>query len=375
MPLAPMFVDPMLNPFRGMLGDVESRGLSGPDVETMRAELQRMEQLAQQLDDIAAYAGQLAQEQSFQKFSDAYGRALSNAARAAAAEGEPSDEAMLQNTLTAYESALASYRDGQAGEEAKRLIPHLERIVAIGRSGVSHPVFLRMMEQEGLVTVLDGAAPLQRAGLQQDLEFARRDWDRYRIDQAEQLLAAFERLAEQAPYGQPDPLQLSLIRRRVEWELAPLSHRQEAVVSRWQPIFALLVDWVDAFTSFAPWDARWRTPGSSEADVRRNIQRTQECEPGEVRFREALLQRYFRLPWDQIWTHETFIWEYTARRVEWSDERLYLMQDTYPHAVANTPPPAELVARVEALYPDWDLRSDRGKPPAWGAPMTGLPAR
>ena len=49
MPLAPMFVDPMLNPFRGMLGDVESRGLSGPDVETMRAELQRMEQLAQQL--------------------------------------------------------------------------------------------------------------------------------------------------------------------------------------------------------------------------------------------------------------------------------------------------------------------------------------
>lgn len=368
MPIPSMITTPMITPFRNMLSEVEQKGLQGPDVDEMRAQLEQMERMAQEMDDIGAYTGRLAQDQTFQKFSDAYGRALSAAARESAGG---SDEEMLAQTVAAYESTLRSYRAGEAGEAVKPLIPHLERIVELGRSGASYPVFLRQMEEEGLTRVLEGTGPETRGGLERDLGFSRAHWDKHRIEQGEQMLRAYDELARCAPLGRPDPLALTLARRRIEWDLAPLAARWEAVVERWQRLLEALVDWLDAFTRFAPHDARWRPPGASEADVKRNIQRTQECGPGDFRFHEALFQRYFMLGWEQIFTHETFVWEYTARRVEWSDERLALVRATYPHCAPGGRPPAELVARAEELHPDRDYRPDKLQSPPWGAPLRG----
>ena len=152
-----MFYEPMVNPFRDMMKDVEAKGLTGEDVDQMRAQLTFMEQLAQQVDDIATYTGKLAQENTFQKFSDAYSRALSSAAKASA-KGQ-SDEEMMASTMGAYEQAAQTYRSGDAGETGALLLPFMEQILAIGRSGLSFPVFLRTLEERGLNRVLDGAAP------------------------------------------------------------------------------------------------------------------------------------------------------------------------------------------------------------------------
>lgn len=367
MALDPMFADPMLGPFRNMMKEVDDKGLTGPDVEEMRNQLGHMERLAQEMSDIAAYSGKLAQDMTFQKFSDAYGRALSGAAQAQAGGGSDGD--LLAQTLSAYEDALGRYRQGQAGEEGAMLIEPLERVIALGRSGVSYPVFLQKLEEQGLSRVLEGAAPLVRSGSEKSLAFAEQSWDRMGIAVGRAKLAAFDELAARAPFGQPDALELELAHRRIDWDHDPLRARYDAMVRRWQYMIEMLVDWVDSFTQFAPYDERWRTAGSSEADVRQNIARTQETTPPRFHYREALYQRYFHQSWHQIWSDDTFAWEYTANRVPWSDERLQLCAEVYPWCRAGQPPEALLISRAEAMHPHGSYRPDRGTPPPPGTPL------
>ncbi|MBO6935445.1 MAG: hypothetical protein JJ863_10740 [Deltaproteobacteria bacterium] len=367
MPVDPMIVNPTLGPFRKMLAEVKGKGLSGPDVDQMAAVLGRMETLAQQMGDVTAYMGQLTQENSFQQFSDAYSRVLAGAARAAAKD--MSDEELLAQTLGAYEKALQTHRSGQAGDAAAHTIPTLERILALGRSGVSYPVFLRQVEEQGLMRALSGSAGATREALEKDLAFAKESWFPVRVEQAERILAAYDQLVAEAPFGQPDPLSLELARKRIEWELEPLHRRWTAVVDRWSHVLELLVDWLDAHTSFAPGDERWCPPDGNPAKAEHNIRRTKECAPGDVGYRLAILGEYFQLGFDDIFTHETFRTEYTARRVHWSDARLALIRETFPHCVLGGVAPAALVARAEQLHPHGDVRPDAGKAPPWGTPL------
>jgi hypothetical protein len=164
-------------------------------------------------------------------------------------------------------------------------------------------------------------------------------------------------------------LEWNLSEIRIEWEYAPVHARREAVVARWQTLFEMLVDWIDAFTKFAPTDERWKMPPGSPAQVQARIRRTQECTPGDLQYRESILQEYFQLGFMDVWTHDSFLWEYAGHRVEWSDARLQLIFDTYPHCKPGQKPPPELVAMAEELHPGKDLRPDRGAPPAWGTPQ------
>jgi len=367
MPVGKMYTDPMLDPFRNMMKDVDGRGLTSPDVDAMRDQLNLMERLALEMDDIAAFSGRLVQDQVFQKFSDAYSRALANAAKPA--DGEvPDDEDLLKQQLDTMRQTLQMYESGQAGEDAKMLVPHVKRIIEIGESGVSFPVYLMMVEEEGLNKVLDGAAPMVRSGIEQDLQFAREAWRPRKITEQEKVLEMFENLVSKAPFGQPNPLEFSILRYGIEWEFEPEHRLWYAMVSRWQYMLDLLVDWLDAHTSFAPTDSRWCMPPGT--DVQKNIRRTKECGPGNFRFREALFLEYFGLDWDAIWRHETFTWEYTANRVEWSDERLQLIRDTFQHCLPGNEAPAELVKRAEELHPGRDYRPGKLQHPPVGTALT-----
>jgi hypothetical protein len=375
MPVDPNMVNPMLDPFRGMVAEVDSKGLTGPDVDQMKAMMNEMEMLAQQLNDIASYSGQLAQRGTFQKFSDAYGRALSNAAQASAASGEgTSDEELLANTLKAYKDTLAMYKSGQAGDDVKPLIPYVERMVALGESGISFPVYMRKLEEEGLNRVMEGAAPAARNALVKEVQWAERDWrPPHEIQARHQILQAFDRLAQAAPFGQPDPTQFAMERRAIEWDVEPSKWKWSETVRLWSMMLDDLVDWVDAHTKFAPWDERWRPPGASEAQVKRNIRRTKECRPSAFRYRERLLGWYFGINWEGMWSHETFIYEYSANRVEISDERLHLVRATYPLCVPGAVASPELIAEAERLHPELDYRPNRLQHPPPGTPLRRFP--
>ena len=218
---------------------------------------------------------------------------------------------------------------------------------------------------------MEGAAPTARAALQRSLKFSQDNWAFYDIEKGEKMLRHFDELAATASFGQPDSLEWSMFTRRLDWEYAPAIRRREAIIRRWQAMLEALVDWVDSFARFAPHDPRWNPPGASPQQVRHNIARTQECGPGNFRFREAVFDRYFQLGWGDIWTHETFRWEFSARRVLWSDQRLDLIRDTYPHCQPGQRPPTELVSRAESLHNRADLRPDRLQAPPWGTPIRG----
>lgn len=370
MALPASMVDPMLSAFRGMMAEIDGKGLTGPNVDEMRTQLGFMERLAQEMDDIAAYSGRLAQENTFMRFSDAYGKVLSSAAQpAAAARGgaEPSDEELLANAVAAYDQALASYKSGQAGDDGARLAPYVERIVAIGRSGVSYPVFLRMLEEEGLNKALSGAAPAVRDALERDLAFARAAFMPHQIAECEAVLAMYDELVARAPFGQPDPLEFSLRRRRIEWRYEPVHRHYKAMIDRWEHMLTCLVDWLDAFTSFAPSDDRWISTEGKQATLR-NVRRTQECGPGEFRYREAVFRRYFGVDWEGIWRSESFRWEYTANRISWTDERLHLVRATYAHCVPGGKPPDELIEQAKQHW-------NQARPGVGQAPPPGTPLR
>lgn len=372
MPIPAMFSDSILGTFRTMMAEIEAKKLTGPAVDEMRAAMDRMESLAVEMDDFAAYSGLLAQEQVFLKFGDAYGRALS-AAAASSSSAAPTDEELMAQTLKAYEDTAASYERGEGGEEAALLLPSMRRILEIGRSGVSYPVFLRKMEEEGLTRALAGAAPMARAGLEKDLVFARSMWLPRRIEECGELLDLFDRMAAVAPFGQPDPVIFGVERTRIEWRFAPLHRLWSAVAERRDRLFDKLVDWLDAHAAFAFYDARWRGPGMTDEQVRRNIRRTKECAPGDFRVLEKIVAEDYGLAWDDLWRHETFAYDYHARRIPWSDERLRLIRKTYAHCVPGGMPPTELVAATEELHSRKGDTRPTGAPPPWTTETPSVP--
>lgn len=113
MPVDPMILDSMLNTFRGMAKEIESKGIQGEDVDKMNAALSRMEQLGQELSDINEFNGALMQENLFGTFSDHYGKALSAEAQAGQEENGYDDEVLLKQTLDALRNAVQRIKDGK----------------------------------------------------------------------------------------------------------------------------------------------------------------------------------------------------------------------------------------------------------------------
>ncbi|MBL4632859.1 MAG: hypothetical protein JKY56_03250 [Kofleriaceae bacterium] len=349
MPVDPMYVDPMLGTFRTMMADIDQQGLQGTDVDEMRGILAHMEGLSQQLSDFVEFSARLAQDQSFVKFSDSYGRALAGAAKAASTSEKPSDETMLKNMLDSYEQSLQTYRSGQAGDAGTKLLPIVEKIVELGRSGVSFPVFLRLLEEQSLLRALDSGSVVLRPALAADMTLALTNWNPHEYAEASEKLAVFDEMTASSATGHPDSFALSLRFRRVEWNKAPGQEWWDALIRRWMYMLELAHDWIDSFASFAPGDERWISE-LGRAETMKNIKRTQECEPGRFLYRNATLHRYFQLRIEEIWTHETFSYEYSARRVIYSDKCLTLLQNTMALMIPGAIPPQELVQQAEEMH-------------------------
>ncbi len=373
MPIDKMYTDPMFNPFRNMLNDVDSKGITGPDVDTMRSTLSLMESLALSCNDIMELNGQLAQQQLYMKFSDAYSRALSADAQERTEREGTDDATLLANHLSAIEDTRARYESGEVGEEIKHHIPILDEILQLGRSGLSYPLFLTELEKRGLNHLLEGAVPVARAGILKDLEVSRNNWVYYSIEANERLLEQFDTMAAAAPFGVPNSLKVNLARELILWELEPKRRWRNGFWDRAEYLLTLLVDWLDSFTSFAPKDPRWAAFTRDPAVVRKNIERTQQCNPGSFRFREAIFKEYFHCDWPSLWRHEIFNWEYTANRIGHSDARLTLILDTFPHCYPGMKPPKELITRSESLHPHGAHRTETGQCPPPGTPLRSFP--
>ena len=341
----------MLGTFRDLLTDAQGKGMTGADVDEMTAALAAMDGLAASMSDVGEFSMKLANDGYYTRFTDAYTRAMLAAAGAGPASAGspppiPSDADLLAQALQGYEGSLSQLRQ-VAGQEHSATV--VERIIALGRSGVTYPVFLRQVEEQGLNEELAGTITPSREQLQNDLAQVRSTTDPAREALAVALLALRDSLAVASPSGSVDPFSFELGRYEVTWQHAPAIAMRDAVVQRLPQLIDLVIDWLDAHTSWAAHDSRFI--GATAADTQKRIEMARECNPGFYEVRAGIFASYFGpTPW---WQRAELGEERAGGRILWTDARLALAIDAVAHCRPETPnAPAELVARAEAFGPN-----------------------
>ncbi|MGC9517154.1 MAG: hypothetical protein ACP5C3_05590 [Methanomicrobiales archaeon] len=343
MPIDKNIVDSILDTYRNMLKEVEGKAV-GESYEKMKETLQRMESLALEMDDLAAYTAKLTTENLFVEFSNAYSNVVSSMVKDEYSKGG-GDDFLLQKTLQSYENAINTLKENPGSE---KLIEPIKELIDLGNSGVSYPVFLRISEEKGLNKALEGNMVVRDAILQ-DVEFAKFMHLPVEIEMHQEILEKFDYLSSKSVFGVPDSFEFNLKRQKIEWEYKPLINKWHMIIRVWEKMLENVYDWLDSYGNFAPHDDRWLDM-RGESFTRENIIRTKECNPGIFQAREKLFYDYFKLKWEDIFEHESFLNEYNARRVWYSDETLELIKKAYSYCKPFQNPPEDLIKKAEEIY-------------------------
>ncbi len=344
MPVDKAMADVILDTYRNMYREISEKGVESESFKAMENALRRMEALAMETDDITDFTAKLTTENLFIQFSNAYSETMAALLRGEYS-GDDGDEILLEKTLEAYENSIKNL---EADPNYEILKAPIEELIELGRSGISYAVFLRTAEEKGLYQLLEGDLVV-RDSIMRDRTFAEFMHLPLEVEKQDKLLKIHDKLVADSPFKVADSFQFGLERERLDWEYAPLITGWNITIRLWEKMLMNVYDWLDSFGSFAPHDERW-VDLRGQTFTMRNIKRTQECNPGVLRAREVVLQDYFQLGWDDIFQHETYINEYQANRVWYSDETLELIKKAYPHCQPYQKPPEELVNQAEAIY-------------------------
>lgn len=344
MPVDKAMADVILDTYRNMYREISEKGVESESFKAMENALRRMEALAMETDDITDFTAKLTTENLFIQFSNAYSETMAALLRGEYS-GDDGDEILLEKTLEAYENSIKNL---EADPNYEILKAPIEELIELGRSGISYAVFLRTAEEKGLYQLLEGDL-IVRDSIMRDRTFAEFMHLPLEVEKQDKLLKIHDKLVADSPFKVADSFQFGLERERLDWEYAPLITGWNITIRLWEKMLMNVYDWLDSFGSFAPHDERW-VDLRGQTFTMRNIKRTQECNPGVLRAREVVLQDYFQLGWDDIFQHETYINEYQANRVWYSDETLELIKKAYPHCQPYQKPPEELVNQAETIY-------------------------
>ncbi len=348
MPIEKTYADAMLSTFRNMLQDCKDKNLGGESFDAMTTTMNRMESLAMEMDDPGAFSAKLMTEGLFTEFSTAYGNLLAaEGQKKYGASGTYDDDKLLQQTLSAYENSLTQLNDHP---DKERLKAPIQTVIDLGRSGVNYPTFLKLLIERGLDKAMEGSV-LSREALVKDIQWAADLVLPVYEKRNRALLAKYDEMAAKATFGVPDSMVFSMERFRIESEFQPAINKYQAIIERWGRLLELVHDWIDAHTSFAPYDERYVSLESMEK-TKRNIKFCKECYPGFLKAREDIFNRYFSMNWDDIFTHESFPNERKARRCMYTDAYVEFLQEVYPHCNPFSIAPQELIAKAEKLHGD-----------------------
>ncbi|HBS06822.1 MAG TPA: hypothetical protein DEA96_17765 [Leptospiraceae bacterium] len=344
MAVDPGMVDTILGTFRGMARELKEAGNDSDDARECFSALETMERLALEMDDLGAYSTKLSVDGLFTDFSTAYGRAL---ASNSSVDGDSSDDQLMANTLKSYEDAL---NDLKSKPSAAHLVPVLQEVVDKGKSGLSYPLFLKECEEKGLFLGLD--SPRVGPTIQYDIYCARISFRPVDRELYERQLEAYQDLVNRSAFGYPDPVEWEITRQKLEWEYEPRQILWKAIEDRWDRMLDMVQDWVDSFCSFAPHDERWCGMGgvNSRAQTMKNIQRTQECEPGMLQVREEIFQEYFDLSWNDIFIHPTFLNQQENGLLWYSDQAIDFIREVHEIMHPGARPDSDMISRAEKQH-------------------------
>lgn len=336
--------DSILGTFRNMYKELCDKNASGDSFETVRTSLERMEQLANEMDDFPAYSAKLTTEGLFMKFSTAYGECLSFIAKKEYAS-DTGDEKLMAQTIKSCEDAIKQLEDKP---DADKLIHPLKQVIELANSGITYPVFLRICEEKGLNKALEGSIEA-RDGIIKDIDFAVRFFRPVEEKMHRETLETFDYMSSKAHFGVPDSLEFELARNKIEWKYEPEIVKWDSIIRHWEILLELIYDWIDSYCDFAPYDDRW-VDGRGMTYTLRNVKRTKECNPGFFKVREKMLFEYFAIKWDDIFSHETYLNEMKAIRIWYSDEVIALIKKLYPHCKPFNNPPDDYIKIAEHIH-------------------------
>ena len=346
MPVDKTYSDAMLGTFRTMLQDCKDKDLNGDHLDKMQSSMDRMETLATQMEDVGAFSAKLMTEGLFNEFSTAYGNLLAEEGQKKyGSSGVYDDDKLLQQTLAAYESSLAQLNDHP---EKERIQASIRSVIDLGRSGINYPTFLRLLIEKGMEKAMEGSA-LSREALEKDIQWSVELILPVYERRNRSILAKFDEMAADAAFGVPDSVAFSMERFKIESAFQPEINKYDAIIWRWEKLLGLLHDWIDAYTSFAPYDERYVSLEGMEK-TRRNIKFCKECYPGFFGVRLDIFNRYFMMQWNNIFEHESFSCERKAKRCMYTDAYIDFLKEVYQQCKPLASASPELIAKAEELH-------------------------
>ena len=335
--------DSMLQAFRNMTESCKQQGHDSADARALYGIMAEMEQLALDMDDFGSFSATLTTGGYFNNFSNTYGKVI---AAAAASSGHAyNDAALLKQTLSQYADALQ-----KAGNhpDKQNLRQALQEILALGRSGISYPTFLRQLIEKGLDKALEGST-MNRQQLEDSLQLAMKMQVPYQLRKAKALLDAYDILVAASPWQVADPVKFAMEQWRIEEAAKGDENRYNHISFLiWQRIIRLLHDWVDAHTSFAPADTRYQ--GADTAATAYYIRFHKACNPGLLQVYEDILLRNHGLSFSDIFNHEAFLAEQQSGRTGYQDAYIDFLKTVYPQCKPAVHASAALVAEAERLH-------------------------
>lgn len=371
MPVESYILNPMLDPFRNMLKEVEENALSGEDYDKMKAALDRMEELGQTHSDIMAFNAALATENLFAIFSDHYGKLLANAAKQSSQSGDYDDSTLLKQSIDALKNAISelqrSYEAAKTEANAKSnnknidqsvevavlndptlIIQSIQDLINLGeQEGMTLPKFLRLQMEKGLDKAMEGTAVLKN-GLQFSLDgsFASAN-NPIEIKKDEEKLEAFNFLAEKSKFGVPNTKELNYLHEDIDYKYAKQLAAWNEITDRWDDLLFSLSYWSLSYTSLAPTIEPWSMSKNPKAATIR----TQKTNPGIFQQRLRLFTKYFDMEFMDIFKHETFIWALEKNHIGYSQEYLtFLIEKVYPQYKPFNDLPSEVIQERLSFY-------------------------
>ncbi len=372
MPLDQATAEAMIGTFRNMAKEITDKGHTGEDVDKMKIALFRMEELSQQCNDISEFSGLLMQENLYMKFSDYYSRVLSNAAKEqyqvnATTYDETADNKLLQQTLKAYRDAINRLRDAkkenikQHGEKASQvffndeaLIKPIENVIQLGESGYTYPKFLKLMIENGMDKAMEGSIVSKDS-----IVYSKSFYEAAKINPHYEkreiaFLDKWDELSAKAKFGIASVFKYNLACEVINAEIDPQIERWEKTKSYWENVLSLLCDWAMAHMSFAHQIEPW----AQAPNPRAAVQETIDCEPGKLEIRLTQIQKYFELSFNDIFKHETFLWDVQWQHLWYSQEFTTFMRDeVFRFCKPGNRMPSELSTKMEKIYNEKRMRN------------------
>lgn len=416
MPIDSFILEPMISPYENMVKDVDARGLTGPDVDALKAALGRIKELGQEHSDIGSFTGACMQENLYTVLSDHYSKALSAETSAANTAGPDNydDAALLKQVVNSLRSAIdeinrakkealeeaaadpkrnladkaafasrfgaahgISLDAGQAATSMSNgidktlaekpmafdntaevealdisadIIPAIEELIQLGESpGMTLPDFLRIQIEKGLDKATEGAVAT-RKGLVYSQDWAKASAiSPFHIDKAKEDLHVFDALAAKQKFGVPNWTELKWAHQDVKYKYEPDQIKWGEITDRWESILSDLSFWALAHCSFAPYVEPWSLMDPPKRPP--SIRRVKYTQPGIIKEKERLLQKYFNISFDQIFDHPTFKWAVEHKFISYSKEYIeFLRTQVYPNCIPCQLLPDQVVKQKEELY-------------------------